>query len=238
MTQTAYSMISIGMAIISFGLILYIGLKTDILRESIPKLQIKERMFSLGRFQLWIWTLVICPIFLLYWGFTPDHAIDLNSTAVILLGIPAGVAVTSGVISSSQSSDMTENDHAQSEAAAANPQLKAQAHQQLVEAAATPNPTGTETVAPATTTAAQPAPNILKMHQKSKSFFIDLISDDSGQLSIGRLQQLIFTMAFLVIYLTSFFSAQMITLPTFGTEVFALMGISSGTYLVAKGMNK
>ncbi len=237
MTQTAYSIISIGMAIISFGIILYIGLKTDILRESIPKLQVKERMFSLGRFQLWIWTLVICPIFLLYWGFTPDHAIDLNSTAVILLGIPAGVAVTSGVISSSQSSDMTENDHAQSEAAAANPQLKAQAHQQLVDAAANPNPAGTETAA-VTPTAATPPLNILKMHQKSKSFFIDLISDDSGQLSIGRLQQLIFTMAFLVIYLTSFFSAEMDTLPTFGTEVFALMGISSGTYLVAKGMNK
>lgn len=236
MTQTVYSIISIAMALIAFGIILYIGLKTDILRESVPKLQLKERMFSLGRFQLWVWTLVICPLFLLYWGFNPSHAIDLNSTAVILLGIPAGVAVTSGVISSSQSANLTEEDHARSEAVAENPQLKTQAHEELVRAAADPTAPTTKATAPATPPAS--APTVLKMHQKTKSFFIDLISDDSGQLSIGRLQQLIFTMAFLAIYLTTFFGAEMKSLPIFGTEVFTLMGISSGTYLVAKGMNK
>ncbi|NVK64963.1 MAG: hypothetical protein HWE22_10270 [Flavobacteriales bacterium] len=234
MTQTAYSIISIAVAIIAFGIILYIGLKTDILKESVPKLQLKDRMYSLGRFQLWVWTLIICPLFLLYWGFNPLHTIDLNTTAVILLGIPAGVAVTSGVISSSQSSDMTESDHARSEALAENPQLKTQEHQEMVRAAADPS-TATKEVAPADR---QPAPNVLKMHQKSKSFFIDLISDDEGQLSIGRLQQLVFTMAFLIVYLTTFFGAEMHKLPVFEAQVFTLMGISSGTYLVAKGMNK
>ncbi|PHR30814.1 MAG: hypothetical protein COA38_09750 [Fluviicola sp.] len=233
MDPIAYNIISIALAIITFGIILYIGLKTDIIRESIPNLQVKDRMFSLGRFQLWIWTLVICPVFILYWGFNPLHAIDLNTTAVILLGIPAGVAVTSNVIGSSQSSELNQSDHLASQASAQNCKGNSEAHAQAVtEAASTPP----DTANAASTVPAAPAPTVLKMHQVSKNFFIDLISDNNGQLSLGRLQQFIFTVVFLVIYVSTFFGTKSGELPVFGTEVFALMGISSGTYLVSKGM--
>jgi hypothetical protein len=234
MTQTAYAIISIGLAVITFGLILYVGLKTDVLRESIPNVQTDDRMFSLGRFQLWIWTLVICPAFILYWGFSSGHTIDLNTTAVILLGLPAGVAVTSNVISSSQSGDLSQEDHKRAQVAAQQKKTNSEVHQRAVESAVAGNPepeTAERTVPEAPST-------VLKMHQVSKSFFIDLISDDHGQLSLGRLQQLIFTVAFLVIYISTFFSAEMEKLPIFEAQVFALMGISSGTYLVSKGMNK
>lgn len=233
MNAIAYHIISIALSVISFGIILYVGLKTDVLRESVPNVQLKDRMFSMGRFQLWIWTLVICPVFILYWGFSYSHGIDLNSTAVILLGIPAGVAVTSTVISNSQSSNLNQADHVNAEAVAQNGKMASVAHTEAVDAASDPT---TEKVAPTVTPS--PAPVVLKMHQKSKSFFIDLISDDSGQLSLGRLQQFIFTIVFIVIYASTFFGAEMGILPVFGAEVFALMGISSGTYLVSKGMNK
>ena len=94
MKPIAYEIISISLALIIFGIIVYVGIKTDILRESIPNVDVKDRMYSLGRFQFWIWTLIICPVFVLYWGYSPGHSIDLNTTAVILLGSPAGVAVT------------------------------------------------------------------------------------------------------------------------------------------------
>lgn len=235
MNPIAYHIISIALAIITFGTILYIGLKTDILRESVPNVQLKNRMFSLGRFQLWVWTLVICPVFILFWGFTASHGIDLNTTAVILLGIPAGVAVTSQVISSSQSGQLDDSDHVNAQVTAQQTKSTAQAHATAIAAAAAAAP-GTAEAAPKVP--AQPKPVVLKMHQISKSFFIDLISDDNGALSIGRLQQFIFTMVFIVIYLSSFFSNELDILPVFGTQVFALMGISSGTYLVSKGMNK
>lgn len=236
MKPIAYEIISISLAVITFGIILYIGLKTDVLRESIPNVPMKDRMFSLGRFQLWIWTLVICPIFILFWGYSTGHAIDLNATAVILLGIPAGVAVTSQVIGSSHSADLTEADHVDAQVSAQQKVNTTEVHTRVIAEAASADPGS----APERTTAvpATPAPKQLKMHQVSKSFFIDLISGDDGQLSLGRLQQLIFTVAFLVIYVSTFFSAKLGALPVFETEVFALMGISSGTYLVSKGMNK
>lgn len=233
MNALAYHIISIALSVISFGIILYVGLKTDVLRESVPNVHLQDRMFSMGRFQLWIWTLIICPVFILYWGFSYSHGIDLNSTAVILLGIPAGVAVTSSVISSSQSSNLNETDHVNAEAAVQNSRNASVAHTEAVTVAADPTAVRTASAVPAS-----PAPIVLKMHQKSKSFFIDLISDDSGQLSLGRLQQFIFTIVFIVIYASTFFGAEMGALPVFGAEVFALMGISSGTYLVSKGMNK
>lgn len=198
--MNTYEIISLILAIGSFGLILFIGLRTDILREAPPQDLTGNRMYSLGRFQLWIWTLVICPIFALFWGFNHLHAIDLNVTGTLLLGIPSGVALTSNVIASTQSGNISAEDHA--------------------TAMATPNA------------------GVLKMHQTSKNFFVDLISDDSGNLSLGRLQQLIFTCLFVVIYITTFFSVNMQSLPEFQNEVFILMGISSGTYLVAKGLNK
>lgn len=234
MNAHTYHIISISLAVISFLIIVYVGLKTDILREKIPNLQLKYRMFSLGRFQLWIWTLIICPAFILYWGFSATHGIDLNTTGVILLGIPAGVAITSSVISGSQASDLSETDHVNAEAAAQNSQNATAAHINAVSGVI--DPSTVDPNAPAVSTNKPPV--VLKMHQKSKSFFIDLISDDSGQLSLGRLQQFIFTLVFIVIYSTTFFGAKMSVLPDFGAEVFALMGISSGTYLVSKGMNK
>ncbi len=239
MNPLAFNIISVTLAIISFGIILYFGLKTGILRESVPNIQLKSRMFSMGRFQLWVWTLVICPVFILFWGFSYSHGIDMNSTAVILLGIPAGVAVTSSVISSSQSSELSQSDHLEAEITAQNSKSNGQAQTEAISRAiaTATDPTSAKTALSVTTIIA-PAKKVLKMHQRSKSFFIDLISGDDGQLSLGRLQQFIFTMVFIVIYVSTFFSAEMSKLPDFGTEVFALMGISSGTYLVSKGMNK
>jgi len=231
MKPIAYEIISISLAVITFLTILYLGLKTDILRENIPNVEAKNRMYSLGRFQLWIWTLVICPVFILYWGFSTGHTIDLNTTAVILLGIPSGVAVTSTIISSSQSAEYTKEDHVQAEASVKQRKSNPEQHEEAVSKATSGEPIA------ATTPSTSTPPRVLKMHQTSKSFFIDLISGDDGQLSLGRLQQFIFTSAFLAIYLSTFFSAELGTLPVFGAQVFSLMGISSGTYLVAKGMN-
>ncbi|MGG7666498.1 hypothetical protein [Dyadobacter sp. BHUBP1] len=76
----------------------------------------------------------------------------------------------------------------------------------------------------------------LKMLSQSKSFWIDILTGDDGQISIGRLQQFIFTILYVVIYLTIFFPCM--RYPDFDDNAFILMGISTGTFLVSKGLHK
>lgn len=195
--MNAFHFISIGLAILSFGVILAIGLKTNILHSATPSPD-GDRPYSFSRFQLWLWTLVICPTFALYWGFTLGNTPYINTTSLILLSIPAGVTVTAAVIANSHETIAKQNSLTKSG----------------------------EKVA------------LLKHQKYTTSFWTDLITDDGGQLSVGRLQQLIFTFIFIVIYLTTFFGNNMTSYPEFANETFMLMGISSGTYLIGKGLKK
>ena len=77
----------------------------------------------------------------------------------------------------------------------------------------------------------------LKKDGTTDGFLADILKDDSDQLSIVRLQQLIFTFAFVVIYISLFFYCDMEN-PEFDNSAYLLMGISSGTYLIGKGVNK
>jgi hypothetical protein len=196
--MNVFHIISIALAVISFGTIFYLGIKTDLL-HSAPAVvgDSTHRPYSFSRFQLWAWTLVICPVFALFWGFSAELTPIINTTALILLGIPSATAVASAVVASAQVSSIKQ---------------------------ASADPTVTPVAG-------------LKHHRNSTSFWNDLITDDNGQVSIGRLQHLIFTFIFVAIYIATFFD-DMEKYPIFGNEVFVMMGISSGTYLVGKGLNK
>ena len=189
--MTVYNSISIVFAIVIFLFILYLGLKTDLLREQ-KKIEDRISPYSFSRFQFWLWLLVISPIFILYWGFTKNHIPDINRTSLILVTLSSGAAIISAIVSKSQEDLAKRN----------NPDIS------------------------------------LKKMNKTNSFWTDLLKDDNDQLSIGRLQQLIFTIIFVVIYITLFFSSNMEKYPVFENYTFILMGISSATYLAAKGSYK
>lgn len=70
---------------------------------------------------------------------------------------------------------------------------------------------------------------------KSKCFIIDILSNDSGQFSIARLQQAIFTIVFGVVYVTMFFKDGK-AFPEFEQNAYLLMGISGSSYLLGKGL--
>lgn len=83
----------------------------------------------------------------------------------------------------------------------------------------------------------------LKVNSARTQFWNDILKDDSGQLSVVRLQQLIFTFAYAGIYIAMFSAknenGQMLfAYPEFGSNAFVLMGISAGTYVVGKGLRK
>jgi hypothetical protein len=183
--MSALSIISIVLAILSFAFILLIGIYTNLLRE----VNDTARPYSFSRFQLWAWTMVICPTFVLNWGFSELHEPALNITCLILLGIPASVSLSAGVISSVHKSVKSDGIS-------------------------------------------------VKNELDSNNFFADILMDDSGQFSVVRLQQLIFTAVFIVIYLSTFFLINEMEYPVFENTAFILMGISSGTYLVGKSQKK
>ena len=181
----AINIISILLAIICIAIILLVGILTNLLRETNDT----GKPYSFSRFQLWLWTLVISPAFVLNWGFSAVNEPSLNLTCLILLGIPAGVTLTAGIITSAQlSTRKTEKQ--------------------------------------------------FKRDRDSKSFWTDILMDDSEQFSIVRLQQLIFTIAYVIIFVSSFFYSNMTKYPEFDETAFVLMGISGGTYLIGKGLGK
>lgn len=189
----ALNSISIILAIFCAGIIVLIGIKTNLLRESHDT----NSPYSFSRFQLWLWTLVISPLFILNWGFNSQTEPELNLTCLILLGISTTGTLTSGIITNTHDSNIKKDSEGEPI-------------------------TGEE---------------LIKKYLVSKSFWTDILIDDRGHFSITRLQQLIFTIAYVFIFISSFFSNKMVY-PEFQDTAFVLMGISTGTYLVGKGMKK
>ena len=183
---------SVVLTIICVIPILYLGVKTDLLREQSPD-KTKPNAFSFGRFQLWIWTLVICPAFILCWGFS-DGIPDINQTSLALLGIPVSVTVTSAMVATTNEKALRK----------ANPGCIPE----------------------------------LKQFRESDSFWMDVLIDDKGQLSMGRLQNLIFTLVMVVIYISMFIGADLKQFPDFELNTFVLMGISSAGFVLGKSVMK
>lgn len=178
MENQLYVTVSIIIAIISFIAILIVGFKTDILKGTSTDKN-DELKYSFSKFQLWLWSLVICPAFSLYWGF--HGKVYINETSLILLGISAGLPLTSKMISDAQGKQIS----------------------------------------------ALPFGN----------FWTDILKDDLGHFSIGRLQNLIFTFIYVVIFVTYLFKNTM-DYPEFENSAYILMGISSGAYLFGKALKR
>jgi hypothetical protein len=64
--------------------------------------------------------------------------------------------------------------------------------------------------------------------QLHQSFFLDILSDESG-VSFHRLQIVIWTLVLAVVFVVSVIVS--LEMPTFDNTLLALMGISAGTYL-------
>lgn len=86
----------------------------------------------------------------------------------------------------------------------------------------------------------------LKIEKTSNGFWIDLLTGDDNKMPVERLQNLIFTFVYVVIYVSFFFTPSILA-PSkeegfnyieFQDLAFVLMGISSGSYLIGKGMNR
>lgn len=206
--------ISIVTAILIAFIALIVVFKTNLLRET----NSATSPFSLSKFQLWLWTFVICPLFAIHWGFHFPLNPSINETSLILLGIAGGVTLTSGLLTqfSVNKKEELKKKNIEKNLSEANKDLP-----------------------------------LLKIEKESKGFWIDLLSGDSDTMPVERLQNLIFTFVYVIVYVTYFFSLTEFIVPKtqivsmtlmnyveFDKLAFILMGISSGGYLIGKGMNR
>ncbi|SHN23272.1 hypothetical protein SAMN04488057_11286 [Cyclobacterium lianum] len=177
--------ISIIVAVVVVTICCFVAFMTTLLRESSSK----SSPYSFSRCQLWLWTLIICPAFVLNWGFKNTNLPQINQTSLILLGITIGIGLTAGIVSATQKAS------------------------------------------------AKPTTLLKSNSTTTQGFWIDILLDDNGQFSVGRLQNLLFTLIYITIYVSLFFKGRM-EYPSFDETAYVLMGISSGGYLIGKGMNK
>ncbi|AWA29759.1 hypothetical protein HYN48_06530 [Flavobacterium magnum] len=220
--------IAVILAIAAFVLIALIGMMTDILKETPHPDNPGAPPYSLSRLQLFLWTLIIAPVFALHWGVTGE--VTLNDTGLILLGISATVMVTASAISGAQQSTQAPAPATTTTVVQQSPATSIAADDGTVTSAPT-------SVAATTTTVTTPV-SAFKAKLPSRRFWVDIIMDDNGQLSLARLQQLVFTMIYATVYLTTFFGGAMKAYPDFQANAYILMGISSGSYLLGKSLNK
>lgn len=200
--MTAINIISIIVAVLAFFIIGYVGLKTNLLREN----DNPDSKYSFRNFQLWIWTLVICPIFILHWSFGHPNTLAINITSLLLLGISSIALFTGNLISDTNQKN--------------NAEKKAEIQKQK---------------ATDTTVITANLPTLKSESTTSNGFFVDIFTDDTGKMSVGRLQNFIFILIYITIYISFFFSNayEYINWDKDPTP-FVLMGISTGSYLFAK----
>jgi hypothetical protein len=181
-TDSTIHTIAVILAIIAAVLILAVGVFSPVLRESPTGGAAGKAPYSFARLQLFLWTLVILPIFSLHWG--NCSCVTITETCLVLLGISSGTTVTAAIVTTAQ--------------------------------------LGAGKIA-------------LKVNRQSVNFWTDILTDDHGNFSVVRLQQLVFTLVFIGIFITEYFATK--DYPVFNPTVYTLMGISAGSFVVGKGLN-
>jgi len=210
---------------------------TALIRDGIagPPMRHQDRPFSLGRLQMLVWTCLIFSSFVFILIVTWDFG-SLNAESFILMGISASTALAAVAIDRSKDSGVTAvqtsvqqlgittlDDVSKLYAGAAATKARP-----TIPAATIPAAGGTAANADPTFGELRAAYEAVIAKIKSKSFLEDLVNDAEGP-TIHRWQILIWTIVLGAIYFGKVYTN--LEMPTFGTNLLALMGISGGTYL-------
>lgn len=179
------------------------GTRSQMLRDSGPTPpEGKLRPYSLARWQMALWFLIVLLSFLLIWAITGDYD-TISSSVLVMMGISAGTAL--GV--------------------ALQDQGKESESERLTRIAALE-----ASIAAAATPAAKAAlqEDLAKLTPTSEGFFSDVLTDAKGA-SLHRFQMFVWTLVLALIFGYEVYNK--LAMPDFGATLLALMGVSSGTYL-------
>jgi hypothetical protein len=234
------SIVLLGVLVLLFWLIL----DSEILRDTGPVptgrtrgwifSRKKHKPYSLARFQMAFWFILIVTSFLFIWLVT--NAVDtITASALALIGIGAGtflsaMAIDAGnaqsekarVVDLSAELDALTADVADLDAkiAAVTPPPNVLDLQQMVNSKQA-RLVVVKTDLAKLTAAAQP--------KESNGFLNDILTDESNGISFHRFQMFVWTLVLGVLFLYSVWNR--LSMPEFSAMLLGLLGISDGTYL-------
>jgi hypothetical protein len=214
--EKQWAIITIGLIISVTALCVWLAVTTDIFREDESRELVRGRKkFSLAKIQMGIWFLLIFDSFLGIWVATGE-ANTLNPSVLVLLGISAGTALGDLLISQNKS---------------VKPNLPVTAEANPSQAAEVPSaPVPASPDAALDSPSPQPAAAISSQSigRGINRFLHDLLSDEHG-VSFHRLQMLAWTIVLGLVFISDVYYD--LTMPDLNSNLLALMGLSSGTYL-------
>lgn len=216
------------------GLLAWLSVSSDIIRDNWPAAAGRRRTYSLGRFQMAIWFGLVITAFVYIWLITGDWN-SLTPTVLGLIGIGAGTALGAAAI------DNTKRER--STAALASLQAEEKV---LVKAVATID---TAIAAAGNATAAAPlqSQRVAKAAQLqlvrdqiganptvgfpmgSQGFLKDILTDHDDGYSFHRFQMFVWTLVLAILFVYAVWSR--LAMPEFNALLLALLGLSGGTYL-------
>lgn len=216
----------------------YMGMSTTLLRDRIlPQLLSQDRPYSLGRFQMTVWFCVILAAFVFILVVTNDPN-SITTESFTLLGISAGTALGSIAIDMNKNEKITQLRTLLTSLGLKSCEDVVRLRDAKDGLLAGINPD--DPALPLFPAAVLPGMPNLTIGQfweayassikeiKSSGFVADLVNDIDGP-TIHRWQILIWTLVLAVIYLVKVYGN--LEVPTLGTNLLTLMGISSGVYL-------
>lgn len=213
-------------------LFFWLAVVSDLLRDDGPrpegvnkKGRPNRRPFSLGRTQMafWFFIAIVCYVFI--WMVTSNYN-TITSTVLILMGVSAGTAFGSVLITNSKSD---EADQRRAEYQAEKDRLNAR----IAELEAKQNASPPQKLSSAEESELKASKkrlyNVTQMLAgASRGFATDILSDADG-VSFHRFQIIAWTIALGFVFFAQVFNY--LLMPEFDATLLALMGISAGTYL-------
>lgn len=206
--------------------------RSNILRDSsgqTPSSPDEPNPYSLAKFQMAVWFLLIALSFGFIYAITWDYN-TITEQALILMGIATLTALGGKVIDANKTAAA---DHTRSDAAAVAAKIGS------VQAKLVANPPGLpEDVQALTALRAEQARLTSEAERRgsasksrSRSFLLDILSDENG-ISLHRFQMFVWTLILGLLFVIGVYND--LAMPAFNQTLLTLMGISSGTYLSFK----
>ena len=224
-----------------------IARKSDILRDGAIAPAVGRRPYSLGRTQMAVWFFVVVAAFLFIWIVTGNYQ-QLPVQVLALIGISAGTALGAAMIDSSKQTSLdnqsksldAERLRLETEVASLKT-LIAQTNARITASLPAVDTSSLKDLAARSEAdVAQKQERWNQVQQQlvgvgntvmprvSEGFLRDLLTDENG-VGFHRFQIAVWTVVLVLIF--GFVVYRTLGMPTFPTELLALMGLSSGTYL-------
>jgi hypothetical protein len=242
---TVFGVIFLGVAVVVF---FYMSIFTGMVRDTTcPVREDGLPPFSLGRCQMAFWFFLVISAFYFLWVITGRGDTDtINSTVLSLIGISAGTALGSAIVSKNEAATSKATGAVPSQPTIVYPDAIKAAHAALAQIKADREkiPRGdTATLAANDLQIEAKTNELARLKADLKRWralhrtqlLLDLLSEEDASAGQGRVitfhrfQIVVWTLILGIVFVSEVLTK--LAMPVFDSTLLALMGISSGTYL-------